>query len=98
MGQERSSKKTSELRKRAEKILAKDPQAIRTMVPADIQKLLHELNLHQIELEMQNEDFRRFQLELQEARDKYLNLYDFAPTGYFTLDRNSEISGWCEII
>ena len=91
MGQERSSKKTSELRKRAEKILAKDPQAIRTMVPADIQKLLHELNLHQIELEMQNEDFRRFQLELQEARDKYLNLYDFAPTGYFTIDRNSLI-------
>jgi len=91
MAQERSSKRASKLRKRAEKILAEDPQAIQPMVPADIQKLIHELNVHQIELEMQNEELRRVQLELQEARDKYRNLYDFAPTGYFTLDRNSLI-------
>ena len=91
MAQERNRKRVSELRKRAEKILAEDPQAIRTMAPADIQKLIHELNVHQIELEMQNEELSRVQLELQEARDKYLGLYDFAPTGYFTLDHNSLI-------
>ena len=91
MAKERSRERASELRKRAEIILAEDPQAIRTMVPADIQKLIHELNVHQIELEMQNAELRRVQLELQEARDKYLNLYDFAPTGYFTLDHNSLI-------
>jgi PAS domain S-box-containing protein len=91
MAQERNRKRVSELRKRAEKILAEDPQAIRTMAPVDIQKLIHELNVHQIELEMQNEEYSRVQLELQEARDKYLGLYDFAPTGYFTLDHNSLI-------
>jgi len=91
MAKERSRERARELRKRAEIILAEEPQAIRTMVPADTQKLIHELNVHQIELEMQNAELRRVQLELQEARDKYLNLYDFAPTGYFTLDHNSLI-------
>ncbi|HEX7475734.1 MAG TPA: ATP-binding protein [Dehalococcoidales bacterium] len=91
MAKEGIRKKASELRKRAEKILAEDPQTIRSMAPADIQKLIHELNVHQIELEMQNAELRRVQLELQEARDKYLNLYDFAPIGYFTLDHNSLI-------
>ncbi len=91
MAKERSGKRDSELRKRAEKILTLDPQAIRTMVPANIQKLIHELNVHQIELEIQNAELHRVQLELQEARDKYLNLYDFAPMGYFTLGRNSLI-------
>ena len=91
MAQERNRKRVSELRKRAEKILAEDPQAIRSMATADIQKIIHELNVHQIELEMQNEEFRRVQLDLQEALDKYLSLYDFAPTGYFTLDHNSLI-------
>ena len=91
MAKERIRERAGELRKRAEKILAEEPQPIRTMVPADIQKLIYELNVHQIELEMQNAELRRVQLELQEARDKYLNLYDFAPTGYFTLDHNSLI-------
>jgi len=91
MAQERSRERASELRKRAEITLSEAPQAIRTMVPADTQKLIHELNVHQIELEIQNAELRRVQLELQEARDKYLNLYDFAPTGYFTLDHNSLI-------
>ncbi len=91
MAKARSIKRASELRQRAEKILAQDPQAIRSMATTDIQKLIHELNVHQIELEMQNEEFRHIQLELQETRDKYVDLYDFAPTGYFTLDRNSLI-------
>ena len=91
MAKEKSRERASELRRRAEIILAEAPQAIRTMLPADTQKLIYELNVHQIELEMQNAELRRIQLELQEARDKYLNLYDFAPTGYFTLDHNSLI-------
>jgi PAS domain S-box-containing protein len=91
MAKEKDKARIEELRKRAEKMLAEDPQAIRTMVPADIQKLIQELNVYQIELELQNEELRRTQLELQEARDKYLNLYDFAPTGYFCLDRNGII-------
>jgi PAS domain S-box-containing protein len=54
--------------------------------PEEIQRLVHELQTQQIDLEVQNQDLRRAQAELGRSRDRFNDLYDFAPVGYLTLD------------
>ena len=62
---------------------AKPPSADGT---ADSMRLLQESQIHQAELELQNEELRQARLALEAALEKYADLYDFAPMGYFTLD------------
>jgi len=78
------------LRKAAEAKLARAYNPKRT--PPSAEKLLHELQVHQIELEMQNEELQRSQRALEESRDHYLDFYDFAPVGYLTLTREGMIA------
>jgi len=80
----------AQLRRRAEARLRVRPgnQRSTAVVPksdADAKRLLHELQVHQIELEMQNAELRQARDELEVALENYTDLYDFAPSGYFTL-------------
>jgi PAS domain S-box-containing protein len=74
------------LRKKAEARLRSGPTNLKRMSARDVQRLVHELEIHQIELEMQNEELCGAQIELAESRDRYSDLYDLAPIGYMTLN------------
>jgi PAS domain S-box-containing protein len=66
-------------------------KSIEKMSSQDLQYLVHELNVHQIELEMQNEELKEARLELENSLEKYTHLYNFAPIAYLTLDQNGLI-------
>ncbi len=83
--------KGESLRKRAEKILSQKPEAVRKIPVEDIKKLIHELDVYQIELDMQNDELRKAQAEIELSRAKYVDLYDFAPVGYFTFTATGRI-------
>ena len=90
-----NNKKTGDklLRKRAEGLLKERSKLIEPFSKDDSQALIHELQVHQIELEMQNDELRRTQLELSESRDSYVDLYDYAPVGYVSLTPKNIIVG-----
>ena len=79
------------LRIRAEKFLTAEGGEFDQISPADVKNLVLELKMRQVRLEMQNEELQRAQETITQARDRYADLYDFAPVGYFTLDRKGKI-------
>ena len=85
------AKVTGDLRVRAEKVLAAGGTGLQPILPDDVRELVHELRVHQIELETQNEELRRAQETITESRDRYVDLYDLAPVGYVTLDPQGRI-------
>nr|WP_321497053.1 response regulator [uncultured Methanolobus sp.] len=86
---------SSELRREAEERLIgktdKLPDNFESELSEDAQKLIHELRVYQIELEMQNDELYRTQLELETTQARYFDLYNLAPVGYFTVSEKDMI-------
>jgi PAS domain S-box-containing protein len=89
--------KFSELRKRAEEALentrphveVNDPSALSLQ---EIREMIHDLNVYQVELETQNDELIKLYYDLEAERNKYYDLYDLAPVGYFTIDREGRVT------
>ena len=81
----------SDLRRRAEEVL-KQYGELDKIPPPDLNRIVHELQMHKIELEMQNDELRSVQHDLQTSREKYFDLYNLAPVGYFSLNEKGIIS------
>ena len=83
------------LRRRAEALaqnyLSEDSRSDKTLSPAQAQMALHELRVHRIELEMQNEELRQAQTGLAPERERFFDLYDMAPVGYITVSEQGLI-------
>jgi diguanylate cyclase (GGDEF)-like protein/PAS domain S-box-containing protein len=81
-----------QLRNKAEVQLIQSRTSAKLAPSFDELHLLHELQVHQIELEMQNEQLRQTQLALEESNDRYFDLYEFAPIGYLCISNHGLIS------
>ncbi|MBN2637424.1 MAG: hypothetical protein JXR61_14210 [Prolixibacteraceae bacterium] len=83
------------LRKEAERLLnEKHRNKDEALRKADVNKLVHELQVHQIELEMQNEELRQAYDTMEKALKKYVMIFELSPVGYLTLDADGTI---CEL-
>ncbi|TSA08246.1 MAG: hypothetical protein D4R73_08880, partial [Deltaproteobacteria bacterium] len=92
MGQDRKPpKRAPDLRQKAEASLQSKAPRFQELSLDEISVLVHELQVHQIELELQNDELRRGQIALEEANNQYRDFYDFAPVGFLTLNESGII-------
>lgn len=89
MSKQKGLERRNSLRAHAEAMISELSATNKTMLT---EVLTHELLVHKVELEMQNEELRRAQLVIEEARDRYLDLYEFAPITYITLNSAGAIN------
>lgn len=83
------------LRKRAVRLVRQQRQRRAAAEPkreVDRVRLIHELEVHQVEVQMQNEELRQARQELEEGLARYTELFEFAPIGYASLDRDGQIT------
>jgi PAS domain S-box-containing protein len=94
MGDKDKSVEPDYLRSIAEARINREPLALVNPQPGEelLLKLVHELQVHQVELKLQNDELRQAQIAMEKSRDRYADLYDFAPIGYLTLNREGMIS------
>ena len=95
----RSSRSLSKLRQMAEQKLGGTKRGAEAAVHEKTQKLVHELQVHKVELEIQNEELRRIQLDLletqaslEEARDRFRSHFDFSPIGHVSVRANGTVA------
>lgn len=92
MKNESSSELKLRLRRQAERTLSRNEATAQLQQASEEQQqTIYELRVHQIELEMQNEELRRIQHELETSRERYRDLYDQAPVGYLTMNEQGII-------
>ncbi len=92
---EPATSRTTDLGRKAEEIArgnqSRSPENLDGLLSEELRQTVHELRVHQIELEMQNEELRRTQEELEASRARYFELYELAPVGYVTLSEQGLI-------
>ena len=81
------------LRKRAEETLVVGDKPLKDMSALEMSTLIHELHIHQVELEMQNEELRKSQAETERSRKAYQDLWELSPVGYLTVDFAGRVTG-----
>ncbi len=83
---DQKKKNLEDLRRRADAMLSLAPNSSDMVPTNDIKQIVHELQVQQIELELQNEELRSTQSALEESRSRYMQLYHHAPVGYVVLN------------